>query len=110
MEQKIDDSAPRAFFSERKSASFACCLGLFGRAQHSNNNKSLRILLVISMLVALTGLLAHARHRPTENPLHPFKPQPQGCRKQRVVSFLLLRFLFFNREKEKKMKNYFEIK
>ena len=31
---------------------------------------------------------------------------PKGRRKQCVISFLLLRFLFFLRNKEKKMKNF----
>ena len=61
------------------------------------------------MLLALTGLLAYARHRPTENPLHPFKPQPQGCRKQCVVSSFCLLFLLLL-QKRRKSKNYFIIK
>ena len=45
------------------------------------------------MLFALTGLLAYAQHRPTENPLHPFRPQPQVV--ENSALFLLFAYFFF---------------
>ena len=38
------------------------------------------------------------------HPLHPFRPQPYGCRKQCAISSFLLTFFFFYRNKEEKSK------
>ena len=65
------------------------------------------------MLFALTGLLAYAQHRPTENPLHPFRPQPQVVENS-ALFLLFAYFFFFNRNKEEKVrihmkKKFFEM-
>ena len=58
--------------SERKVQALPAVLDYSGEHNIPITTNPYGFFLVISMLLALTGLLAYARYRPTENPLYPF--------------------------------------
>ena len=96
-------------YSECKSAGSACVLDYSG--EHNipmpTNPSGFFQAFPCYMLLRASSLTLTSPYRKSATA---FPTSPEGRRKQCVISFLLLRFLFFFRNKEKKMKNYFEIK